>query len=306
MPRTRWRLALLSLVTLSGVLWIAWGSDAWERHEMERRRAELWAAGTYDEATFQRLEVRPDDFLAALPYRGETFAEFAEAHAAGSFSVERAEVVIVEPLTEVDAASLAAIEATLRALLGVPVAARSMPTPSHLLEGDGRDPHWNGVALAAQITEQFAEPSPTEPSVLRVGLVEHTLAVPGFDWIFGYTDEGRRSVVLSFRDLPDAPAALTFQIVSLVLHEVGHVLGLQHCVFYACVMTPAAHLDRTVDFGARYCPVCLRKLSHVLGRSARDLLSSFEDLFTSTGLDDEARRVRLQLEGLEVRGEPWR
>lgn len=130
--------------------------------------------------------------------------------------------------------------------------------------------------------------------------------MPGFDWIFGYTDEAQRSVVLSFRDLPDAGAALTFQIVSLVLHEVGHALGLQHCVFYACVMAPAAHLERTVEFGARYCPVCLRKLAHVLGRSAADLLGAFERLFITTGLDEDARLIQAQRAQLGDRPGPWR
>lgn len=166
--RTRWRLVGLSLIALS-VAWITWGADGWERLEMERRQRALWASGVYDEATFERLTVRPDDVLAALPDRGETFAEFAAAHAAGSFSIAGAEIVIVEPLTEGDAASLPAIESTLRALFDVPVTTRTMAAPRELL-GEGADPSWDGVALAARIAEPFG------PTSLRVGLVEHTLA----------------------------------------------------------------------------------------------------------------------------------
>ena len=43
-------------------------------------------------------------------------------------------------------------------------------------------------------------------------------------------------------------------------HEMCHMFGLAHCVFYDCIMTGSNHWAESVRRPLHLCPVCLRKL----------------------------------------------
>ena len=48
-------------------------------------------------------------------------------------------------------------------------------------------------------------------------------------------------------------------------HEIGHTLGLAHCVFFECVMNGANSLEETDEHPLCECPVCHRKLLRQIG-----------------------------------------
>merc|ERR1711964_208767 len=55
--------------------------------------------------------------------------------------------------------------------------------------------------------------------------------------------------------------ALIFERAAKVLvHELGHVFGLRHCVYYLCNMNGANHLGEVSRTPVYHYPVCLRKL----------------------------------------------
>jgi hypothetical protein len=45
-----------------------------------------------------------------------------------------------------------------------------------------------------------------------------------------------------------------------VTHELGHCLGLDHCVYYACGMQGSASLREDMRQPPEVCPICLRKV----------------------------------------------
>lgn len=55
----------------------------------------------------------------------------------------------------------------------------------------------------------------------------------------------------------------------LLVHEICHIYGIDHCKFYDCVMNGSGHLEE--DFRQPYhlCPIDLRKLAHRLGFDVR-------------------------------------
>ncbi|KAK7426988.1 hypothetical protein QQZ08_006415 [Neonectria magnoliae] len=60
----------------------------------------------------------------------------------------------------------------------------------------------------------------------------------------------------------DELAGLWFSRVSRTMaHELGHCLGMDHCVYYACTMQGAAGMAEDVRQPPYLCPVCLSKLS---------------------------------------------
>lgn len=48
-----------------------------------------------------------------------------------------------------------------------------------------------------------------------------------------------------------------------MVHELGHLLGFGHCVYYACLMQGSGSLQEDYRIPDALCPVCLAKLQHV-------------------------------------------
>lgn len=71
-------------------------------------------------------------------------------------------------------------------------------------------------------------------------------------------------------------------------HEMGHMFGIMHCVFFECLMNGSNHLGETDARPMHLCPVCLRKLQ--LG-GGFDLLRREESLlkfYETNAIKDEA------------------
>jgi len=88
------------------------------------------------------------------------------------------------------------------------------------------------------------------------------------DWgIFGLGSLGGDSAVVSTHRLRRGArddAHLRLRVVSVAVHEVGHMLGLPHCEEPACVMNDAHGSIRSVDEGpAGLGPACMEHLERV-------------------------------------------
>lgn len=97
---------------------------------------------------------------------------------------------------------------------------------------------------------------------------------PGSSWnfVFGYASFDERVGVYSFARFdpafygqahgPDTPKLILRRALGLLVHEVGHMFGLRHCVYYHCIMNGCNHLDESDAAPLHLCPVCRRKLHY--------------------------------------------
>jgi len=77
----------------------------------------------------------------------------------------------------------------------------------------------------------------------------------------------------------------------LASHELGHMLGIEHCVFYECVMNGVnsrAELDRQTP---HLCPICHEKLRHNLKFDSTKRYQRLARLFERHGQHDYAAFV---------------
>ncbi|CAF2523158.1 unnamed protein product [Rotaria sp. Silwood2] len=75
--------------------------------------------------------------------------------------------------------------------------------------------------------------------------------------------------------------------VKILLHELGHLFGLKHCIYYICLMNGANNqieMDRQTLY---LCPVCLRKLYSTLQFDVRYMYENFVYLCEKYGLEEE-------------------
>jgi archaemetzincin len=61
----------------------------------------------------------------------------------------------------------------------------------------------------------------------------------------------------------------------LLTHEIGHLLGIDHCIYYGCLMNGSGHIEEDFSQPLFLCPVDLRKLSQL---SEFDLIQRYERL----------------------------
>lgn len=91
-----------------------------------------------------------------------------------------------------------------------------------------------------------------------------------WNFVFGMADLRRRIGVWSFarfqssfyggRSTPRSRHKLLRRACQLVVHEIGHVFGLAHCVRYECTMNGSNSLQESDTQPLHLCPPCHRKL----------------------------------------------
>ncbi|XP_052804799.1 archaemetzincin-2-like isoform X2 [Mya arenaria] len=60
----------------------------------------------------------------------------------------------------------------------------------------------------------------------------------------------------------DSLRSILIRACKTMCHEIGHVFGLRHCIYFKCLMNGSNHLAESDSRPNFLCPVCLRKLHH--------------------------------------------
>ena len=72
-----------------------------------------------------------------------------------------------------------------------------------------------------------------------------------------------------------------------MVHEIGHMFGIKHCIYYNCTMNGSNSYDESRR-GTRYlCPLCLRKLSSAIGFKVSDWLFNMRAACAELGFDKD-------------------
>ncbi|MCP4748116.1 MAG: hypothetical protein GY874_18575 [Desulfobacteraceae bacterium] len=75
--------------------------------------------------------------------------------------------------------------------------------------------------------------------------------------VYGESQLGGRAAVVSLSRLLHADPQVTFQrIAKICLHEVGHLLGLEHCREIGCLMRFSKQLDQLDELFSGFCSAC--------------------------------------------------
>ena len=63
-------------------------------------------------------------------------------------------------------------------------------------------------------------------------------------------------------------------------HEIGHMFGIRHCIYYECGMNGANHIEEIQNSPLYYCAVCFRKLQYAVGF---DVMERYQKLINVCG-----------------------
>ncbi len=143
-------------------------------------------------------------------------------------------------------------------------------TVSRRLEGTPA-PNEGNSTDAIELLTSFAEALPID--TIAVAITPHDITISGKDHVFGYAlPEENMAIVSTFQlaatqKLRHRGRLLLQRTCKELLHEAGHVRGLEHCDTPTCVMRYSQTLHDTDLKQCRFCPICalqLSKLPHVI------------------------------------------
>jgi len=92
----------------------------------------------------------------------------------------------------------------------------------------------------------------------------------------------------------------------VLAHETAHMFGVEHCIWYRCLMNGSNHLGEADARPLHLCPVDLRKLQWSIGFDVAERYRVLCDFYRRAGFDDEARWMerRIQIISARVRNGP--
>jgi archaemetzincin len=103
--------------------------------------------------------------------------------------------------------------------------------------------------------------------VAILGIVDVDIYSHGLNFIFGQADRGERIALISLRrlrqefyGLKEDRGIFLYRALVEVIHELGHIFGLQHCRSPFCVMYFSNTILDTDRKGYRLCPLCKKEL----------------------------------------------
>jgi archaemetzincin len=85
----------------------------------------------------------------------------------------------------------------------------------------------------------------------------------------------------------------------VLAHEMTHMFGVQHCVFYRCLMNGSNHLAESDARPLHLCPVDLRKLHASVGFEIVGRYRGLWEFYLAAGFEDEAAWLERRLKRLE-------
>jgi archaemetzincin len=124
---------------------------------------------------------------------------------------------------------------------------------------------------------------------------------PAWNYVFGCASWSDRVGVFSLARLGPVSNGevkkngeknlLLLRSCKILSHEAGHLFGMEHCIFYHCTMNGSNNLQETDAQPVHLCPVCLRKLHHVLGFDVNDRYGKLHTFYSRNGLEEQAQWV---------------
>jgi len=162
------------------------------------------------------------------------------------------------PYAVVDSTAAEIVAANIQAIIGLNTqihAVRSKPEYAFIPTRNQFD--------ASKIIKALSEEPEGAP--FKLGLMQDDLCLPILTYVYGESQLGGRSAVISLCRLSDGkPAMIYNRLAKIAVHEVGHLLGLQHCWEIDCLMRFSKQLDQLDRLPLHFCTTCEYEISRRL------------------------------------------
>lgn len=254
----------------------------------------------------------PSDWLARNVEFGQTYEQFVRGRP--NLPDEQRGKLYLQPLGEFpDSRSpdLGSLQGFAQAFFALPVEVRpGVETDGLPIRSRDHGARKPSQLLTTDILAWLKTRVPDDAYCILAITMHDLYAGEGWNFVFGEASLRERVGVYSFvrydpafygqarRD--DARTLILRRSCKVLAHETGHMFGIEHCIYFCCLMNGSNHLDETDGRPPHLCPVCLRKLHHAVGF---DIPARYERLLTfslQAKFEDEAAWLTRRLEYLKL------
>jgi archaemetzincin len=164
----------------------------------------------------------------------------------------------------------------------------------------------NRQILTGDVLAILQQDLPTDAFCVLSITMEDLYPEPSWNFVFGQASLRGRVGVYSFARYDpvfyglkrgkDYEKILLRRSCRVLAHETAHMFGLQHYIYFKCVLNGSNHLKESDSRPLHLCPVCLRKLQYSI---RFDVVTRYRNLlhfYKKVGLNDEAQWVANRLE----------
>jgi len=251
---------------------------------------------------FQPLpEPGPDDWLANHAELGQTFDQFTRAlpHRPDNHRSK----LYLQPLGTFDESGAPSLDTLRRFTAAFFMMEVVVLPPSDLARNpitSRRNP-WTGQGqlLTSDILDALQARLPKDAFVLLGITMTDLYPDPRWNFVFGQASPQQRVGIYSFarydpRFYDQAPTADTRKLIlrrscKVLAHEMCHMFGIEHCVWFRCLMNGSNHLVESDARPLHLCPVDLRKLQSSIGFDVVERYRRILNFDRQEGFEDEAR-----------------
>ena len=235
---------------------------------------------------------RPGDWLATFPEAGQSAAEH-RAECRNRATPQR-RTIVIQPLgrlSEGRGPLLEQVRAFAEAWFGLDARIAQPLDPPRSTWNPDRRQH-DGDAILRHLENRVP------PGALAfVGLCEEDLWSGRLNFVFGVASLRSRTGLYSLARYGGGGDALFLRrTLKVFAHETGHILGMEHCVRYECVMNGSNSLGETDRQPSFACPECHEKLRWNGGFDPRARWAALAGFYESVGLAEEAAFARRRAE----------
>lgn len=104
-----------------------------------------------------------------------------------------------------------------------------------------------------------------EGARFKLGIVQCDICTPILKFVYGESQLGGVAAVISLCRLEhEEPDRMYMRAAKISLHEMAHLLGLEHCRTLGCLMDPSINLEKLDALPLRFCSSCEYEIGRAL------------------------------------------
>jgi len=120
------------------------------------------------------------------------------------------------------------------------------------------------------------------------GITSFDLGEEGMNFVFGMSSPTTGvSVTSNARKGSTDPSIALRRLMSTLAHELGHALGMSHCIAFSCMMNGSNHIAESDERPTMFCPHCQKKLSALRGTEPVKILQELMRFYAESGLHQD-------------------
>jgi archaemetzincin len=252
----------------------------------------------------------PEDWLANHREPGQTFGDFVGSHP--NRPDGRRIKIYLQPLGDLSRSGGPSVDKLLQfapAFFGMETTAlpaldlSSMPVTRRRNPSSGQE-----QLLTTDVLELLRQRLPND----AFGLIGITMIDlypdPQWNFVFGQASLRDRTGVYSFarydprfygETRADAQELILRRSCKVLVHETGHMFGIEHCIWYRCLMNGSNHIEEADARPFHLCPVDLRKLQWSAGFDVLERYGRLRAFAEQAGFRDGARWLQMRVHLIE-------